>query len=115
KDDIVLKALEDIPTFMRAFMTDIKDNIHDVLDLEDMVVSNMVKNKSLMNKVFMEVGAKEIAFIEKSGLLFGFLFGCLQTILWCFYEGVWVLPVGGFIVGYLTNFLALKMIFRPID
>ncbi|CAM9958828.1 unnamed protein product, partial [Discosporangium mesarthrocarpum] len=115
KDDIILKALEDIPTFMRSFMTDIKENIHDVLDLEDMVVSNMVKNKSLMNRVFMEVGAKELRFIERSGLLFGFLFGCLQTMLWCKYDEAWVLPVGGFIVGYLTNWLALKMIFRPIE
>lgn len=46
----------------------------------------------------MEVGAKELTFIERSGLLFGFLFGCLQTCLWYFYQAVWVLPVGGFVV-----------------
>ena len=48
----------------------------------------------------MEVGAKELVFIERSGLLFGFLFGCLQTCLWYFYQAVWVLPVGGFVVRY---------------
>ncbi|CAM9751844.1 unnamed protein product [Ascophyllum nodosum] len=115
RDDIVLKALEDAPIFMRSFMTDMKDNIEDVLDIHDMVVSNLIKDKSLMNRVFMEVGSKEITFIERSGLILGFLFGCLQTCLWYFYHGVWVLPVGGFVVGWLTNFLALKMIFRPID
>ena len=27
----------------------------------------------------------------------------------------WVLPLTGFILGYLTNYLALKMIFEPIE
>lgn len=51
----------------------------------------------------MEVGAKELTFIERSGLLFGFLFGCLQTCLWYFYQDVWVLPVGGFVVRFLSG------------
>ena len=51
RDDIVLKALEDAPIFMRSFMTDMKDNIEDVLDIHDMVVSNLIKDKSLMNRV----------------------------------------------------------------
>lgn len=51
-----------------------------------------------MCQVFMEVGAKELIFIERSGLLFGFIFGCLQTTLWYFYQEDWVLPVGGLVV-----------------
>ncbi|CAM9310844.1 unnamed protein product [Ectocarpus fasciculatus] len=115
RDDIVLKALEDVPIFMRSFMGEVKTNIDDVLDVHDMVVTNLVKNKALMNRVFMEVGAKELIFIERSGLLFGFLFGCLQTCLWYFYQESWVLPTGGLVVGWLTNYLALNMIFRPIN
>lgn len=46
----------------------------------------------------MEVGAKELIFIERSGLLFGFIFGCLQTCVWYFYQEDWVLPVGGLVV-----------------
>lgn len=49
-------------------------------------------------QVFMEVGAKELVFIERSGLLFGFIFGCLQTCLWYFYQEDWVLPIGGLVV-----------------
>lgn len=49
-------------------------------------------------QVFMEVGAKELVFIERSGLLFGFMFGCLQTCLWYFYQEDWVLPIGGLVV-----------------
>lgn len=46
-----MQALEDVPIFMRAFMGDIKTNIDDVLDVHHMVVTNMVKNKELMNRV----------------------------------------------------------------
>lgn len=35
-------------------MGDVKDNIDDVLDVHHMVVSNMVKNKELMNRVRIE-------------------------------------------------------------
>lgn len=45
------QALEDVPIFMRAFMGEVKDGIDDVLDVHHMVVSNLVKNKSLMNRV----------------------------------------------------------------
>ena len=51
RDDIVLKALEDVPIFMRAFMTEVKTDIDEVLDVHHMVVTNLVQNKSLMNRV----------------------------------------------------------------
>lgn len=58
----------------------------------------------------MEVGAKEITFIERSGLIFGFIFGCFQTCLWYFYQASWVLPVGGFAV---SNFFFLTRTMTP--
>jgi len=32
-----------------------------------------------------------------------------------YYRAMWVLPVTGFLVGYLTNWIALKMIFQPVE
>jgi uncharacterized membrane protein YheB (UPF0754 family) len=37
----------------------------------------------------------------------------LQTGLYEFYKGSWVLPVAGCIVGYFTNRMALKQLFEP--
>lgn len=39
--------------------------------------------------------------------------GRVQTLVYIFYKGRWVLPVAGFAVGYLTNWVALKLIFEP--
>jgi len=35
--------------------------------------------------------------------------------IWFIYDGDWLLPVCGFVVGWLTNYLALKVIFRPLN
>ena len=39
----------------------------------------------------------------------------LQALIYLFYKGVWVLPVAGFMVGYATNLIALKLIFSPAE
>mmetsp|Transcript_3502 Transcript_3502/g.10078 ORF Transcript_3502/g.10078 Transcript_3502/m.10078 type:complete len:415 (-) Transcript_3502:183-1427(-) len=115
REEVVLRAMEESPAFLSDFMEDVKENIYKVFDIKHMVVENMRKRKELLNYVFQEVGAKEFVFIERSGFYFGFIFGLIQAAVWYFYQGVWVLPVGGFIVGYATNAIALKVIFEPID
>lgn len=37
----------------------------------------------------------------------------MQTLVYYFYDESWVLPVAGFLVGYFTNWVALKLIFEP--
>ena len=115
REEVVLRAMEEAPAFLEDFMEDVQANIYRVFDLKHMVVENMKRNKALLNTVFLECGASEFVFIERSGFYFGFLFGVLQAAAWFFYQGSWVLPVCGFLVGYLTNFLALKCIFQPVE
>jgi len=38
-----------------------------------------------------------------------------QLLIYYYYQGAWVLPVAGFIVGYATNWIALKLIFEPAN
>ena len=96
-------------------MEDVKEHIDDIFDLKTMVVEHCVANKQLLNNIFMECGDKEFAFIEVSGFYFGFLFGLVQMVIYYFYDADWVLPAFGFIVGIATNFIALKIIFEPVD
>lgn len=65
--------------------------------------------------MFLECGKEELKFIERSGFYLGFSFGVVQAIVWWFYKGWWLLPLCGFIVGYATNAIALKVIFSPIE
>ncbi|MBT9555554.1 MAG: hypothetical protein IV100_05960 [Myxococcales bacterium] len=85
----------------------------ELLDTEAVVLNAVRSDKTLMNQMFLQVGKKEFSFIEWSGLWFGLLFGFVQFAAWLIYPAWWTLPAFGFVVGYVTNWLALVLIFDP--
>lgn len=113
KNNIYADAEKQFPSIIINMMSAIKGNIHTVLNVRQMVVNDLVKNKSLLNELFLKCGAEEFQFIGRSGLYFGFAFGILQMLLWFYFDYWWLLPLGGLLIGYATNWLALKLIFRP--
>jgi uncharacterized membrane protein YheB (UPF0754 family) len=90
-------------------------HVEDVVDIKQMSVDACVKNKHLIVKIFQECGDKEFVFIRRSGFYFGFLFGIIQMCIWFVYPADWILPVAGFLVGWVTNWMALKVIFQPLE
>ena len=92
---------------------DMADDIDSIMDIEKTVLEAIERHKALMGEMFYEVGSQEFKFIERSGLYFGFLFGIFQMIVWVLYPAPWILPAAGFCVGYLTNWIAIKLVFAP--
>lgn len=116
KEEIIEKVKEEAPTHIEALMDELRNNIEDVFDLEDMVVTNMTKDKQLLVNMFVTCGYAELAFIRNSGAWMGGLFGLMQMGLWFVYsDRIVVFPVVGLVVGTITNWLALKMIFEPVN
>ena len=113
KERIYKKAEAEAPEIVAKMMGDIKDNITEVFDFKAMVMDAFTRDPEMLVRFFQEIGYKEFAFVQNSGLWFGFLFGCVQMVLWIFYQEPWVLPVVGIFVGFATNWLALNMIFSP--
>jgi len=105
----------EIPLVVERIVRDLQGNIKSVLDLRSMVVDAFVRNKVLLNQLFLRCGNKEFEFIGRSGFYFGAFFGLFQMIIWIFYKPWWFLPTAGLVVGYATNWLALKMIFEPLE
>ncbi|MBW2585942.1 MAG: DUF445 family protein [Deltaproteobacteria bacterium] len=97
----------------RAIAMDMADDIDTIMDIEKTVLEAMERHKALMGEMFYEVGHREFKFIERSGLFFGFLFGVFQMLIWVLYPAPWILPAAGFCVGYLTNWIAIRMVFSP--
>jgi len=87
--------------------------IEDLIDLKEIVVETAHRDRALIGEMFQTTGSAEFKFIKISGLYFGFLFGVVQLAVWLFYPAWWVLPFFGFFVGYVTNWLAIKLIFEP--
>lgn len=115
KNEIYATAEAQIPEGFQNIITNIRKNIYKVFDLKELVLKSLTgKNVSLIVEMFQTVGAPEFKFIERSGFYFGFLLGMVQACVWYFFPIWWTLPIQGVIVGYMTNWLALNMIFRPL-
>mmetsp|Transcript_26205 Transcript_26205/g.83759 ORF Transcript_26205/g.83759 Transcript_26205/m.83759 type:complete len:460 (-) Transcript_26205:361-1740(-) len=115
KQEVYRLAAKDAGAYLTGLMALLRENITDVFDIKNMVVTNCERDKSLVVSMFQEVGVQEFKFIEKSGLYFGFLFGLVQAGVFYAYDAWWLLPLAGFMVGYLTNWIALVMIFQPVN
>jgi uncharacterized membrane protein YheB (UPF0754 family) len=85
----------------------------DFIDIDSIVRDAMLEDRALLGRVMMEIASPEFKFIERSGLVFGGLFGVIQMFIWIAYPVGWVLPAAGFFVGYATNWLAMTLIFEP--
>lgn len=92
---------------------DLKESGADLIDLGAAIESAVARDKEVLSNLFLAAGGAEFEFIKISGLYFGFLFGIPQFLIWVVYPEWWILPAGGLLVGYVTNWLAMRMIFEP--
>lgn len=104
-----------LPAIVEEMMLDLRANIHEALDLTEMVVQQLKDDPRLLIRIFLECGEEEFRFLVKSGIYFGFTFGLVQTVVWYYYPHPWVLPAFGVLVGLATNWLALTLIFNPLE
>jgi len=110
---IIRRIQVESPGMVRQIMVDIKQNIDKVFDLKDMVVTSLLQDRRLLNRIFQEAGSGEFRFIARSGIYFGFIIGCVQAVTWALTHSVWVMPIFGLFTGWFTDWLALKMVFNP--
>jgi uncharacterized membrane protein YheB (UPF0754 family) len=110
---IVRRVQAEAPKVVKAVLTRVQSDVDSVFDLKGMVVENLVRDKELLNRIFQQAGRREFQFIARSGLVFGFVIGCVQMVAWAGLRSPWVMPIFGGLTGWFTDWLALKMIFEP--
>jgi uncharacterized membrane protein YheB (UPF0754 family) len=103
------------PDIVDGLMRDIGENVSDLIDLRSMVVTHMESDRALVVRIFQEVGSEEIAFVVSASFWLGLFFGLVQMVLWCQIPWRWGLPIYGATLGCLTNWVALNMVFRPLN
>jgi uncharacterized membrane protein YheB (UPF0754 family) len=113
RDKVRQQVRAEIVEVSHSIALDMADDIDSIMDIERTVLEAIDRHKALMGEMFYEVGRQEFKFIERSGLYFGFLFGIVQMITWVLYPAPWILPAAGFGVGYMTNWIAIKLVFAP--
>lgn len=110
---LISRIQAETPNMVATVTEAIKEDVHSVFDLKDMVVTNLVKDKRLLNRIFQESGRKEFQFIARSGIVFGGFIGIIQMAAWIVFKIPLIMPLFGLFTGWFTDWLALKMIFHP--
>ncbi|WP_372670128.1 DUF445 domain-containing protein [Amycolatopsis kentuckyensis] len=112
---VIERVQHESPRMVAAVLDLIKSDVDSVFDLKGMVVTSLVKDKRLLNRIFQEAGAKEFKFIARSGLVFGGAIGVIQMVAWVLFKFPPIMPIFGLFTGWFTDWLALRMIFYPIE
>ncbi|MFV8052462.1 DUF445 domain-containing protein [Mycobacterium sp. 48b] len=114
--DLIVKNVEGrIPSAARGMFTEFRGQVDQIFDIKHMVVTNLVRDKVTLNNVFQDIGRPAFKFLIKSGLYFGFLIGLVQMLVFGVTGWHLALPLFGLLTGGLTDYVALQMIFRPLE
>jgi uncharacterized membrane protein YheB (UPF0754 family) len=102
-----------LPEIVSHLTEQIAENIDQLVDVKLMVIKRF--DPELANRVFLDMGRRELKFIQNFGFFFGFALGIPVAALTHFVPLWWLLPILGVLVGYVTNWLALWMIYEPAE
>jgi uncharacterized membrane protein YheB (UPF0754 family) len=103
------------PDIVHTVTDEIGRNVNQLLDVKLMVIRKIEERPELSNKIFRSVGHKEFRFIINFGFFFGFACGIPSAGIFYLLHSPITLIVLGTIVGWTTNWLAIWMIFEPVE
>jgi uncharacterized membrane protein YheB (UPF0754 family) len=103
------------PAIVHEVFGRIGRNIDQLLDVKLMVIRRIEEEPELANRVFKSVGDQELRLIINMGFVLGFLLGIPVAALDALVGSPWVLLICGPIVGWVTNWVAILMIFEPVE
>ncbi len=115
RDAVHSRVQQQLPDIVHDVTDQIGTHIDQLLDVKLMVIRRIEQNPELGNRIFLEVGKRELRFIINFGFFFGLLLGIPLVFITHALPYWWVLPIGGVFIGYVTNWLALWMIFEPSE
>ena len=115
KRRIYAQAHKQLPNVLKELVTELTMNVESLVDMREMVVRQMEGDRLLMVRMFLKVGQKEINFIWHISALIGMFFGIFQMIVWFVVPWHWTVPFWAAIWGFLTNWIAIWMVFNPVE
>ena len=103
------------PEIVEHIMSEVQNDVKKYFDIKHMVINNLLKDKRLLNDIFKKVGRQEFKFFTNVGFVFGFAIGLVQLLCWILFKQPWMLPAFGGFVGFFSDWMALQMMFRPLQ
>ena len=110
---VIQRVQQQLPAIVQSLTEQIGDHIDQLVDVKLMVIKRF--DPELANRVFLDMGDRELRFIKNFGFVFGFALGIPVAVLTHFATFWWLLPILGVVIGYVTNWVALWMIYEPAE
>ncbi|MUL67086.1 hypothetical protein BOO86_21615 [Mycobacterium sp. CBMA 234] len=113
RNAVQARVKREVPRIAEHVLAEMKANMGRYIDLPYLAVTTLVRNKTKLNKLMRTVTTDAMTFVRRSGIYFGFGIGFVQLVAWALFRNPWIMPMFGFGVGFISDYIALNMLFRP--
>ncbi|MFL6121228.1 hypothetical protein [Actinophytocola sp.] len=114
KSAVYTRVEQRLPVVVRGLTEQLGEHIEQLIDAKLLVIRYFEEHPELMNDMLREVGRKELRFMRNFGFYFGFPAGIGLVFVLEAVPQWWVLPLGGAVVGWIANWIGIKLIFEPV-
>ncbi len=115
REAVAARVTMQLPEIVSDITQELGEHIDLLLDPKIMVIEHFRNNPELVNRIFYEVGRRELKLMVNFGFIFGFLLGIPVAVIDHAFSIWWLLPIMGVIVGWVTNLLGMALIFSPVE
>jgi uncharacterized membrane-anchored protein YjiN (DUF445 family) len=78
-----------VPGITEKVLIELKADLSRYVDLQFLAVTTLVRNKEKLVKLFRGMTTDAMAFVRRSGIVFGFGIGLVQMVAWALFKNPW--------------------------
>lgn len=112
---IQARVLRQAPKVGERILTEMRGDLSRYVDIQFLAVVTLIRNKDKLNDLMRSLSTDAMAFVRRSGIYFGLGIGLVQMVAWAVFQNPWIMPAFGFGVGFISDYIALNMLFRPLQ
>jgi len=107
------RVRREAPGIVDRLLAEVRADVDQFVDLHYLTVTTLVRHKHRLNDMMRQTAGSSMLFLRRTGLVFGLGLGSVQTVAWALWHNVWIMPVFGFVIGFVSDWVALTLLFRP--
>jgi uncharacterized membrane protein YheB (UPF0754 family) len=115
KDAVFVRIEAQLPEIIKGITDQLGEHIDQLIDPKLMIMRYFREDPALMNSIFLEMGKKELRFMQNCGFYFGLPLGLVLCLVVHAVPRWWVLPLGGVVIGFIVNYIAVWAVFEPVE
>ncbi len=114
KEAVHGRVEEQLPRVAHELTDELGRHVEQLIDAKLMVIRYFQAHPERMNVLLRDVGRQELGFMQRFGFYLGLPLGVLLVLVLRAVPDWWVLPLGGVLIGYVVNYVGIRMIFEPV-